>query len=359
MLRPVLALVSIVFLQLQFDSCDAQPGGAALAPPAGISSGAYGLASLSLNGISVSYTIVATGLSGPITGVHFHSSATTEVIFGICTGAAVCGNGNYFNGSWPNASAYLAHLKSGAVYINIHTEGNPSGEISGNVTLPFGSGPPYMAMTVLSSSWSMTGFGVAMLTLTASGGNLSYTVVATGLTGPFNRAHFHNGAAGISGGVINTICDNRDSWPACPSNYMVTGTWVNTSAYASALALGGVYINLHTVANASGEVRGQVMVGPTPPSSGAPSAGSPVAAGSPAASTTAAARSNSSSTVAGDNSSTTVVATSFQASAEAGKESFKFEKRFPDEQSLRRESEGPARTSRRIPSLLIKNDITT
>ena len=247
--------------------CIAQQGNAVLAISSGVTgtTSATGLASVNMNGIALSYSIVATGLTGSITMAHFHLGAagvSGPVIFTICNPCY----GTYLTGKWPNTTTYMSQLMSAGVYINIHTAANPGGEIRGQVIVPFSSGPPYQTTTVLYGTPNPCAFGVATLSLTSNGGNLSYTIVATNLTGPITLAHFHAGAAGVSGGPIDTICGQS----ACPSGFVLSGTWANTSAFASALMAGAVYINLHTTANPGGEIRGQVMVGGASSTTAAP-----------------------------------------------------------------------------------------
>jgi hypothetical protein len=93
--------------------------------------------------------------------------------------------------------------------------------------------------------------GISTYSLTQADGNLAYSIVATNLSGLITAAHFHEGTASENGPVIATICA-----PCLGDN--LKGVWTNTSAYSDALAAGGVYINLHTVANPDGEIRGQV-----------------------------------------------------------------------------------------------------
>jgi hypothetical protein len=114
---------------------------------------------------------------------------------------------------------------------------------------------PFMAATVLSSSSSQTANGVATFSLNAVGGDLSYNIIAANTSSLILSAHFHSGAAGVTGGVLNTICS------PCTGNSL-SGTWSNVSAFSAALAAGAVYINLHTTANPNGELRGQVTIIP-------------------------------------------------------------------------------------------------
>ena len=271
-------LVKITLLAYQLLACRAQMFGSATLTPTSSSvnsSSSFGLASLSLNGVALTYSIVATQLSGTIMAAHFHigvAGASGLPIYTICSPCT----GFYLTGTWANSSAYSAALANGGTYINIHTAANANGEIRGQVIVPFSAGPPFLAATVLSGS-SMTAYGVATFSLNSYGGDLTYTIVATNLTGPITKAHFHAGAAGASGNILIAICS------PC-SGYKLTGTWTNTTASAMALAMGNVYINLHTDAFPAGEIRGQVAVGPasmmtmTPPTKNAATALAPSSA---------------------------------------------------------------------------------
>ena len=105
--------------------------------------------------------------------------------------------------------------------------------------------------------------GSASLLFDPADNTLSFAVAYSGLNGPVTVAHFHAGAAGAPGGVVQTIC-GQPAPPLlgeCPSGAnsgFLTGTWQVPGELVGALLGGGLYINLHTAANAPGELRGQV-----------------------------------------------------------------------------------------------------
>jgi len=85
--------------------------------------------------------------------------------------------------------------------------------------------------------------------VTLEGTTATYTCTVEGLT--VDAAHFHMAVEGENGDVVHTIVfDGLEA----------AGTWSDlTEAQVTALSEGGVYVNVHTEANASGEIRGQVL----------------------------------------------------------------------------------------------------
>lgn len=73
----------------------------------------------------------------------------------------------------------------------------------------------------------------------------------------FTGAHLHMGAADETGSVIHTM--PLDLEYDGVSSYEIVGSWSNVEAqYLEALFDGNVYVNLHTVDNPDGEIRGQL-----------------------------------------------------------------------------------------------------
>jgi hypothetical protein len=85
------------------------------------------------------------------------------------------------------------------------------------------------------------------------------------MTNTLNNSHFHEGAVGVSGGVVQNLGNNANSAPpAIPSTY----TTANGSLYGIfegtyggdtvRLLTGGAYLNFHSTTFTGGETRGQV-----------------------------------------------------------------------------------------------------
>jgi hypothetical protein len=95
------------------------------------------------------------------------------------------------------------------------------------------------------------GTGTADVDYDAATKKLTWTLTYSGLSGPATAAHFHGPAeAGKNAGVKVPIA-NATSSP-------VEGSATLTDEQAADLLAGKYYINVHTVANPGGEIRGQI-----------------------------------------------------------------------------------------------------
>ncbi len=97
------------------------------------------------------------------------------------------------------------------------------------------------------------GAGMLDATLDTATKTLTWTITYSGLTGPATMAHFHGpAAAGANAGVAVPFKD--------PSSG-AKGSATLTDAQIADLEAGKWYVNVHTAANAGGEIRGQVEKG--------------------------------------------------------------------------------------------------
>ena len=86
----------------------------------------------------------------------------------------------------------------------------------------------------------------------ATNASIKWTLKFSGLSGKATGAHIHRGKAGIAGPVLVPLCG------PCTSGKKGKATIPNS--VATALERGRAYINVHTAANAAGEIRGQVKL---------------------------------------------------------------------------------------------------
>jgi hypothetical protein len=97
------------------------------------------------------------------------------------------------------------------------------------------------------------GTGLVTATLDTQSRMLTWELTFWGLSGPAGAAHFHGPAeAGKNAGVAVGILKAGDALPA-------KGSATLTPEQMADLMAGRWYANVHTAANAPGEIRGQVM----------------------------------------------------------------------------------------------------
>jgi CHRD domain len=92
-----------------------------------------GAASIKLDGDVLSWVVTYSGLTGPVTGAHFHGPAPANANAGVIVPFA--GSlGSPIQGSQKLTAAQIAGLRGGLWYVNLHTAAFPGGEIRGQVT---------------------------------------------------------------------------------------------------------------------------------------------------------------------------------------------------------------------------------
>jgi hypothetical protein len=213
-------------------------------------------------------------LEGPLAidivgGVHLHSAVAgsngpVEVILN------TTGEGTLQSGAFEAESntAILTEMQTVALfdrgmYLNIHSEAHMGGELRGQL-LP-------ECQIVLTSNLSSI-FTVPSVSATAmgtakaeiSGNRLTVTGSFDGLGSALDTdiaggVHIHTGVAGATGGVqiiLNTTLNNDELggiWTAQDNTFEISAGAQDT------LRTRGNYINIHSLNNASGEIRGQIL----------------------------------------------------------------------------------------------------
>ncbi|HXG37605.1 MAG TPA: CHRD domain-containing protein [Bacteroidota bacterium] len=236
--------------------------GAQEVPPVSTTAAGTGSVTLNPNG-TVTWDATVTGLSGAITGSHFHNGAvgaTGGVVKSMTfTNNTSAGTWSASDQSQPLTDLLLRELVRGRLYMNVHTAANPGGEIRGQVLLS--PGAVFTAkldgtQEVPAVSTAASGTGTFVLSANAS--QLSYNITVNGLSGPITGSHFHNAAAGVAGGVVKslTFTNNTTSgvWSSSDANQPLTDSLL------SELLRGRLYVNIHTGQNQGGEIRGQVLL---------------------------------------------------------------------------------------------------
>ena len=106
--------------------------------------------------------------------------------------------------------------------------------------------------------------GTATFTLT--GKTLTYTVNVSGLSGNALASHIHVGAAGTNGGIVFpfTAAGVQNGQVAAGTVDLTQPvsngqTTITGDSLIALLNNGNAYANVHTAANAGGEIRGQIL----------------------------------------------------------------------------------------------------
>lgn len=96
--------------------------------------------------------------------------------------------------------------------------------------------------------------GEAEIDINVRKGRLCVEVDADGLAGQVVAGHIHVGAAGVNGGVVVDLGVNSDDYEACIKGIdkdLLRAIVANPAGY---------YVNIHTTAVPSGEIRGQLVL---------------------------------------------------------------------------------------------------
>ena len=173
---------------------------------------------------------------------------------GVAFGLTDMGDGTFALNQTDLTTGLLNDLLSGEWYLNVHTASNPSGEVRGQivadtsvvVTFPL-SGLQQVPQVI---SGAMGG-GYALFDTTDN--SVTLALATTGVADA-TMAHIHTGFAGVNGDVLVALAQDTTD-----GNLWTSGGEVDLDqATADLLLSGGHYVNVHTPANPSGELRGQI-----------------------------------------------------------------------------------------------------
>ncbi len=227
---------------------------------------AKGGVTVDIDGTTVTVTGAFAGLESDYNaavGSHIHGGAADEngpaVVALMPTLDADNRGGTYeaSNNTFEVRATFADSIRAGLAYVNIHTVDNAGGEIRGQLgtdvhELPFAlngaNERPDPVETDATGSGTVSLDGT-MVTLTGS---------FSGLSGDYSASHIHMGAADESGGVVVTLSatvdgDNRGgTWDAANNMFEVRST------FADSIRAGLAYVNVHSAAHGSGEIRGQI-----------------------------------------------------------------------------------------------------
>lgn len=211
---------------------------------------------LSEDRTTMSIHAVFSGLSGPITGCHFHTGAEAvngPVLINLTSNIV----GNRLHADIPVTAAFLSSALKNQIYLNVHTAANPSGEIRGQLTLMYDN-LYAAALTGMNEVPPVTTTATGLFKMSYPPGYFffQYAGETNGLSGPITQAHIHDGAEGVAGPVVTAL--NTSSSNSMVGTLSLIDVLNVTPNFLEKLDNGTLYVNAHTSANPSGEIRGQL-----------------------------------------------------------------------------------------------------
>jgi glucose/arabinose dehydrogenase len=228
--------------------------------PTPLTNTAAGHGIFSLENDWLAFSITYSGLSGPATAAHIHGPASFTNNAGVSIDLGPYHIGDFdtngaFSGAVRLTPAQRTMILNGLAYFNIHTPNHPGGEARGQLAsvlmLAGADGPAERPAAVVSA-------GSALGLFTLTGAQLHLNVVYKGLSGTASDAHIHApaSASGTAGVVLGFGPFNGGAWGASGS---LTGSTLLTPTVLGYLIDGVSYVNFHTTAYPSGEIRGQII----------------------------------------------------------------------------------------------------
>jgi len=243
---------------------DAFATGAQEVPPVATNAFGLGTVNVDFNLNTLTFHLIADGLSGPITGAHIHAGGVGSN-GGVVYDLTPLINGNEIIGMLPLTDiASLNAFLSGEYYWNIHTDANPGGEIRGQVYKLAREGYSYtFDGTNEVPPSTCAGSGVGMATIDRNQSNNHFMMVVCEMNEPIAAAHFHNAPAGNNGGVVFDLGPSFANF----NNTAAYGYWTAndmppfTSANSLMFRENEIYANIHTANCPGGAIRGNSIRG--------------------------------------------------------------------------------------------------
>lgn len=264
---------------------DASLTGGAEVPAVDTSGSGYAVVEVAADGSSIDYRLYAEGLDDA-TMAHVHVGGADEngpvVVFlfgpeepGVTVDGLIA-EGTITQEDLIEAEGFdgtmdelIGLMEAGETYVNLHTEANPAGEIRGQLSLAsFNFHAPLSGDAEVPPVETQAS-GVASLALSDSQTELDFTLVTHGLDDT-TMAHIHIGASGENGPPVVFLFGPEEGGVS-RDGVLAEGTITEDDLIMVAdvfdgsmqslvdnLRSGDAYVNVHTVENPPGEVRGQV-----------------------------------------------------------------------------------------------------
>lgn len=194
------------------------------------------------------------------TAAHIHggfAGNNGNVIIGLEDASEADSPGTFFQSPANSRVANMQNLMNGGYYLNVHTAQNAPGEVRGQIT-PKGVQAVRVKLQTeqevpeVASPASDDVGGIGYFTFNENNLFVNTTITLNGFEG--TAAHVHAGRAGTAGNVIIVLNEvdgsNGTVFQSAPDAAIVNLNGLNSGNY---------YLNVHSLENPAGEVRGQVL----------------------------------------------------------------------------------------------------
>jgi glucose/arabinose dehydrogenase/plastocyanin len=228
-----------------------------------VNTSATALGQFALVGDQLTFAITYGGLSGVATAAHIHGPAgmgtNAPILISLVpyNGGAFGSNG-VLAGSITLTPGQLTDVIGGLSYVNIHTTGNPGGEIRGQV-LPQAVGVPLSASISAAAEvpapTATTGSGFGLFSL--EGETLRFSITYSNLSSSVIAAQIHGPATTTQTAPVEISLQPLNGG-AFGASGQLAGSVAMTPAQRDMLLGGLAYVSLNTSNNPMGEVRGQI-----------------------------------------------------------------------------------------------------
>jgi hypothetical protein len=194
-----------------------------------------------------------------ITAAHIHNApagVNGGVEFGLYSGTGSFDANNPISGSIAVTSTHVMELLSGNYYINIHTSGNPSGELRGQIMSYSVTNP--LTATLSGDNEvppvSTDASGSARFVLDQEMSLLHVNITVSDIMS-ITAAHIHEAPAGVNGDVAFGLYDGTGPFDA---DNPIASCLMLEAEHLVDLLTGYHYVNIHSETYPSGELRGQI-----------------------------------------------------------------------------------------------------
>ncbi|HEX7097979.1 MAG TPA: CHRD domain-containing protein [Acidimicrobiia bacterium] len=243
----------------------------------------YVAVEISEDGDSIDYRLYVSGLDDVIMA-HIHVGAPGEngppvvFLFGPVD-PGVASDGLLAEGTITEAdllpmtgvdtmAQLVESIRTGGAYVNVHTTTNPGGEMRGQLAPAAFNLSASLSGANEVPAVATDGTGIAALSIAPSQDAINYTLITYGLVDTI-MAHIHIGPAGVNGPVAVFLFGPEPAGVNV-DGILAQGTITEADLLPTAnvfdgemdtlidhLRAGTAYVNVHTIANPGGEIRGQ------------------------------------------------------------------------------------------------------